>query len=165
MIKLASSGKAMRLRRRNACILLENKGFTFLNMMYSLSIVLIIVSSSAILIPYIYGISDRKNDLNLLEWEVFLQQTVIEMREGTNLSVEPQRISFTSKSGRIIEYEKYGYLIRRQVDGTGHIICLRNVKNIKFEPIAGGASLTVTSMTDNEYRSSLRSFHELKVMK
>ncbi|MDR0138386.1 competence type IV pilus minor pilin ComGF [Metabacillus idriensis] len=165
MIKLASNGKARKLRKRNACILFENKGFTFLNMLFSLSIVVIIVSSSAILIPYLYGISERENDLNLLEWEVFLQQTVIEMREGTNLTVEPQRISFTSKSGRVIEYEKYGFLIRRQVDGTGHIICLRNVKTVKFEPIAGGASLTVTSMTDNEYRFSLRNFHELMAMK
>ncbi|MCM3597186.1 ComGF family competence protein [Metabacillus idriensis] len=164
MIKLASNGKAIKLGKQNACILFENKGFTFLNMLFSLSIVVIIVSSSAILIPYFYRISERENDLNLLEWEVFLQQTVIEMREGTNLIVEPERISFTSKSGRIIEYEKYGFLIRRQVDGTGHIICLRNVKTIKFEPIAGGAALTVTSMTDNEYRCSIRNFHELKAM-
>lgn len=133
-------------------------------MLFSLSIVIIIVSSSAILIPYLYGISERENDLNLLEWEVFQQQILIEMREGTNLIVEPQRISFTSKSGRIIEYEKYGFLIRRQVDGTGHIIGLRNVKTIKFEPIAGGAALMVTSMTDKEYRCSFRNFHELRAM-
>lgn len=132
-------------------------------MIFSFSIFIIIVSSTVILIPNLYSISERKADINPLEWEVFLQQILLEMREGTNLKVEPKRISFTAKSGEIIEYEKYGQIIRRQVNGKGHIICLRNIKDIVFKPIYGGVSLNATSITGSEYHSKLRNFYEIKV--
>ncbi|QNG61238.1 hypothetical protein H4O14_07110 [Bacillus sp. PAMC26568] len=158
------NGKIMLIeKKKNASIILGNSGFTLLNMIFSFSIFMIIVSSTAILIPHLYSISERKTDISPLEWEIFLQQALLELSEGTNLQVEPQRISFTSKSGEIIEYEKYGQLVRRQVDGKGHIICLRNIKNIVFKPIYGGVSLTATSITDSEYHSKLRNFHEIKV--
>ena len=160
--KHALSGATKARSKRNASILSDHSGFTFLNMLFSFSIFAVISASSALLIPHLYRVSEDKRDINPLEWEIFQQQAAIEFREGTAFKVQDQMLSFTSKTGRSIEFEKYGTMIRRQVNNTGHIICLRHVKDMQFTQIEGGALLTVVSTSGKTYRCTFRGFLGLK---
>ena len=102
----------------------NNEGYTLLEMLIALSIYLFIatflVKAMPLLKHYLFSDHDRQ-----MEWEVFL-----------NLAGPPDGLTrlegYLLNDGRTIQYEQYGTMIRRRVNGEGHEPLLLNVKDVAF---------------------------------
>lgn len=108
----------------------NNEGYTLLEMLIALSIYLFIatflVKAMPLLKHYLFSDHDRQ-----MEWEVFLNQAKMEIRSSETLWIEKGKV-YLLNDGRTIQYEQYGTMIRRRVNGEGHEPLLLNVKDVAF---------------------------------
>ena len=134
---------------------LNNKGFTIVEMIIAFSAFLFIVSFIPLSFRLLYLDGFVEDRLQRMEWEVFIGQAKKEIRMGEGISVENNRLTFV-KNGQSIMYEKYGSNIRRRVDLKGHEIMLQNIKEVTFEPIANGVRISVQDQFDQSESQVIR---------
>jgi competence protein ComGF len=142
---------------------MDNKGFTLLEMLLSFSVFLIIASFIPLFFQLV-AIPSEKNKLNMLEWEVFLQQAKIEIREATELDVKNGILYLKNVSGQTISYEQYNHLLRRRIDGTGHEILLKNISTVSFQTVTNGYIIVVVDLGGNEYQARIKSLQPVQVI-
>ncbi|MFE8702493.1 competence type IV pilus minor pilin ComGF [Cytobacillus sp. FJAT-54145] len=111
--------------------MLNSKGFTMLEMLFSFSIFCLVSSFIPITFQLVLDHDSVHTRIQKMEWEVFVYQLSkeIQMSEHTNISNNKLELSI---GGETISYEKYGSNIRRLVDYRGHEIVLQNVKGSQF---------------------------------
>ena len=134
---------------------LNNKGFTIVEMIISFSAFLFIASFIPLSFRFLYQDGFVEERLQRMEWEVFIGQAKKEIRMGEGISIEYNRLTFV-KNGQSIMYEKYGSNIRRRVDLKGHEIMLQNIKAVTFEPIANGVRISVQDRFDQSESQVIR---------
>ena len=134
---------------------LNNRGFTIVEMIIAFSAFLFIVSLIPLSFRLLYQDGFVEGRLQRMEWEVFIGQAKKEIRMGEGISVENNRLNFV-KNGQSIMYEQYGTNIRRRVDLKGHEIMLQNIKTVTFEPIANGVRISVQDRFDQSESQVIR---------
>ena len=134
---------------------LNNRGFTIVEMIIAFSAFLFIVSLIPLSLRLLYQDGFVEGRLQRMEWEVFIGQAKKEIRMGEGISVENNRLTFV-KNGQSIMYEKYGSNIRRRVDLKGHEIMLQNIKAVTFEPIANGVRISIQDQFDQSESQIIR---------
>jgi competence protein ComGF len=142
-------------------ITMDNRGFTLLEMLLSFTIFIMIASFIPLFLQ-LAAFPSEKNKLNLLEWEVFLQQAKIEIREASELEVKDGVIYLKNLYGQNVSYEQYNHSLRRRVDGTGHEILLKNIKSVSFQIVTNGCIFVVTDLNENEFRAKIKSFQPIR---
>ncbi|WP_081779331.1 ComGF family competence protein [Oceanobacillus picturae] len=125
----------------------KSSGFTMIQSLLAISFL-------ALSLPFLASLL-KAADIPLHEQELSIQQFFTFLQDDVKNAT-----SFKLKdAGKILELnlvggstttlEKYGNLIRRRVNGTGHEVYLRNIASLRFEPAAYGFSIFVT-MEDGE---------------
>jgi competence protein ComGF len=142
-------------------ITMDNRGFTLLEMLLSFTIFIMIASFIPLFLQ-LAAFPSEKNKLNLLEWEVFLQQAKIEIREASELEVKDGVLYLKNLYGQNVSYEQYNHSLRRRVDGTGHEILLKNIKSVSFQIVTNGCIFVVTDLNENEFRAKIKSFQPIR---
>jgi competence protein ComGF len=142
-------------------ITMDNRGFTLLEMLLSFTIFIMIASFIPLFLQ-LAAFPSEKNKLNLLEWEVFLQQAKIEIREASELEVKDGVLYLKNLYGQNVSYEQYNHSLRRRVDGTGHEILLKNIKSVSFQIVTNGCIVVVTDLNENEFRAKIKSFQPIR---
>jgi competence protein ComGF len=142
----------------------NEKGFTLLEMLTSLSLVLIM----AFLFTPILNVLSNKHaseGLNKFEWEVFLQQADIEIKEMSELTIGSKGdiLYLKGRNGQIVSYEFYQDKIRRRVNGTGHEIILQRISNVQYDVANNGVKIMVEDINGETYMSRLSSIAEISV--
>ncbi len=137
---------------------LNSKGFTLLEMLFSFSVYCIIVSFFPLLVRLIIDDQPLEMRTQRMEWEVFISQMKKEVRLSNKVTVNSNQILLLEKNGKIIIYEKYGSNIRRRVDYKGHEVLLQNVNFFQFEKISNGVRVKVTDVYGREYLEEIQSF-------
>jgi competence protein ComGF len=122
--------------------LFNNKGFTFVEMIFAFSIFLIIASFIPISTNMLYQNGLVEERLQKMEWEVFIAQVKKEVRMSDDINVVDNKL-YLKSNGQTVIYQPYGSSIRRRVDLKGHEIMLQNVKTVKFEKIVQGVKISV----------------------
>lgn len=109
----------------------REQGFTFLEVLFCLSILLLLVT----LVPHIIPKQISKVDKKFLdfEWSIFLEQIQIEFREATSVTVINNKLLLQKNNGQMVKYEKSGNDIVRTVDNKGYEIMLQHITSISFE--------------------------------
>lgn len=133
---------------------LDNKGFTFIEMLASLFIFTLIsffIFHATTLIKYH---KYSQEILDQMEWEVFLNQTKREVRSSEKIRLTYNRILLYTDT-RLVLYEKYGSFLRRRVDGKGHEILLYNIRSFNFEPITDGVKIKIHHKNGRLYEEEL----------
>jgi competence protein ComGF len=130
----------------------NTKGFTLLEALLTLSIVLIIVSLFPMFIQVFQHDLQKKEGLHMFEWEIFLQQAQMELREARKVEVGANRLLFTGKEGEQITYEKKNGKLRRRVDGSGHETLLQHVDTVSFVAIERGIIIKVMDSSQQVYK-------------
>ncbi|MEH7224579.1 competence type IV pilus minor pilin ComGF [Bacillus sp. JJ1566] len=134
----------------------NEKGFTFVEMLVTFSILLVILS---FITPFL-GIVFRENDeqFNKLEWQILIQQMKMEIREASEISVSSSEyVSFNNPAGDIVSFEKYMDKIRRRVNKRGHEILLQNITDVTFELKTNGFLITVVTVDGKTYQALISS--------
>ncbi|WP_077703555.1 competence type IV pilus minor pilin ComGF [Virgibacillus dokdonensis] len=122
-------------------------GFTFVTT--SISIVVLVFS-----IPFVsyllrqVSVDHAMNDLSVGQFFIFMRNEVMQAEE---IKIYPHQLKLSMHNGDEATFEKYGNLIRRQVDGTGHEIYLRDIKDITFSPLSYGFHIIITTMKGEKY--------------
>jgi competence protein ComGF len=142
-------------------ITMDNRGFTLLEMLLSFTIFIMIASFIPLFLQ-LAAFPSEKNKLNLLEWEVFLQQAKIEIREASELEVKDGVLYLKNLYGQNVSYEQYNHSLRRRVDGTGHEILLKNIKSVSFQIVTNGCIFVVTDLNENEFRAKIKSLQPIR---
>ncbi|MBC1209412.1 ComGF family competence protein [Listeria booriae] len=105
----------------------NNQGFTLLESLFSLLIVIIIASFIPLIFQSYQSILKASDIDKNYEWQVFINQISKELNTSKQLAVSENSITFIS-SDKVITYEKYQNMLRRSVDNKGHEPLLTNIK-------------------------------------
>lgn len=132
-------------------ILKNEKAFSFLSVILTISILFIIIPFTGYLLK---GVSFTSNydELSIQQFFYFLRDEVI---ESTDIKIEPTRIILNKTDGSVVTIEKYQNLIRRKVDSKGHEIFLRDVQAVNFKSTAYGFHATITSAKGDQFEKTI----------
>lgn len=140
-------------KRSHACLdfLHNQRGFTLLSMLLTLAILFITV-------PFLEYVTKTLNnpsnytDLSFYQFFHFLRDDIL---RSNDFIIENQSLSLDATDGTTVSYQKYETIIRRQVDGTGHEVFLRNIRDLSFKKISYGVKVTITTMNGAVYEKNL----------
>lgn len=141
----------------------NNRGFTLVDMLLAFSVFLMIASFIPLSLSMVYRNGIVDDELQRLEWEVFISQVKKEIRMSEGVDVSNNRV-ILQKDGSQISYEKYGSNVRRRVDEKGHEILLQNIETVSFEKINQGLRISVMDAYNQNHSSVIRTlFNEESV--
>lgn len=146
--------KVYGIARRKSVRYFSNKGFTMLEMLFSFSVFLLIVSLMTVSLNFIFQDWKMEARTQRLEWHVFINQLKKEIRLADAVNITPGSIVLTI-DGKSVLYEKYGSNMRRRVDIKGHEIVLQKLDAIAFTSVSGGVEINVSDNYDQEHSASL----------
>ncbi|MDX8364255.1 competence type IV pilus minor pilin ComGF [Cytobacillus sp. IB215665] len=139
------------------------KGFTLIEVLLSLSIFLLIVAFLPTMIAIVFPNYDNNDQINNQEWELFLQQARIELREAIAINVNSNTLYLTTSHQKTISYEQYKTILRRRVDGTGHEVLIQNISSVIFRPVTEGIIIQVIDLSGELYEERISSMVTLEV--
>ncbi|MCK1991485.1 ComGF family competence protein [Peribacillus muralis] len=136
-------------------ILRQNDGFTMIEMLFSLLILMTISLFVVQLFSIIQTQVGTIDKLHPKEWEVFTMQMHQEVRSSKSQDILGNRLYLLS-SDQLTSIEQYEDKVRRRVDGKGHEVMLQNISKFHVEQ---DGSVIVLVITDKAGTTFSRSFH------
>ncbi|MCM3002457.1 competence type IV pilus minor pilin ComGF [Priestia koreensis] len=136
----------------------NQKGFTLLEMLISLSLFSFLIAFQPLLMNLIKQFHQADETIELQEWEIFIQQLTFDLREATEFRIQEQKLLLITKDNLAVTYERYGNKARRQVDGRGHEIVLQGIKTIVFSRSTAGITVATIALDDRHFKQRISSF-------
>lgn len=130
----------------------SNKGFTFVSMLFAL---MVISMTLPLLTAFLKSISfSASYDLTSVQhFFYFLRNDLL---KAVSFFVNNNnQLYFELNTGEIVIIEQYGSLIRKQVDGKGHEVYLRDVKNFSLKDLSYGIKVTVETIQGDAYEKTI----------
>lgn len=122
------------------------RGFTFIEAMIMLMVVSITMPFLLYFIQYIKV--ESYDDINVLQLYSFIRDHAI---KSETVYVQDNTLYFQLPTGETASIEHYNDLVRRQVEGQGHEIYARNIKEFTLQPYDYGIKVIVTTNEGNTY--------------
>lgn len=128
----------------------NDQGFVFITMLFTITIFFMTM-------PLVSSVLKAANDtshydeISVLQFFYFLRDDMI---KATDYAVTPSMVKL-SIGDTVVTFEKYGTLIRRQVDGQGHEIYLRKVKEFSLIPLPYGFHAVIKSLNGETYEKTI----------
>ncbi len=129
----------------------SEQGFTFVSLLIALSILALILPLTGHLLQAA-SFPDQKEELTIRQFFLFLRNDMINARD---YEIDSQEIKLVLDSDEIATIEKYGLHIRRQVDGKGHEIYLRDIRDVHFSKLPYGMRVSITSSEGEQYEKTI----------
>ncbi|GIN85496.1 hypothetical protein J6TS2_18820 [Heyndrickxia sporothermodurans] len=130
---------------RNNNVLSRNfnqKGFTILESIFSILILLLIITFFPLFIKAYEQTQHSLSTEEDFEWNLFLIQLRKEIRTSDAWKINGNRLFLYFDNIEVL-YEQYGNSIRRRVDSKGHEVVLQKVKSILLSNENNGFSLNI----------------------
>ena len=108
-------------------MLRKNDGFTMIEMLVSL-VILMMISIMALQFFTDVHKNTTKNQFQIKEWDMFSMQLQSEIRNSTEQMVVDNKL-FLLISEKVATIEYYQNMIRQRLDGSGHEVMLQNIVN------------------------------------
>lgn len=141
----------------------SQKGFTLIEMLISFMVFLLIVFSLPLFLKILNEWTTPKSHVNPLEWQVFIQQSKIEIREASEIYIDDETLKLTKYNGEIVSYEMYDDKLRRRVNSRGHEILLQNVKSVTYKPEHNGVTIICYGEDNQQYSARISSLINIVV--
>ena len=125
----------------------NERGFTFSEMLLTLMIISITMPIIVYLFQLIQVDTDE-TDLAMMQFFIYLRDDVL---RAESVSVTESEMYFQLSTGETVKIERYNDLIRRQVDGKGHEIYARDVKEFHLERLSYGTKVFITTIEGKTY--------------
>ncbi|KMY50785.1 competence type IV pilus minor pilin ComGF [Peribacillus loiseleuriae] len=136
---------------------LNNRGFTLIEMLLSLSIFILIAGMIVQLYVVVGKELHQDKSLNQMEWEIFLQQVKEELWLSSSQTILNDNI-YMVVGEDIVSIEKYNQILRRRVNRTGHQIMLQNVSSFHCRLEGYKIVISVKDLAGNTFTRVLRPF-------
>lgn len=136
----------------------KEDGYTLLEMLISFSLFLMMMSFVPIMIKMTKEHQETSVSLSTLEWDLFVQQLTSEIRAGHQVECSHQQLTFINDYHQTITYEKYGNMIRRRVNGTGHEVVLQNISSVQFIKVPQGVLIQIKDLEKRLYAERVSLF-------
>ncbi|MGE8078102.1 competence type IV pilus minor pilin ComGF [Peribacillus loiseleuriae] len=136
---------------------LNNRGFTLIEMLLSLSIFILIAGMIVQLYVAVGKELHQDKRLNQMEWEIFLQQIKEELWLSSSQTILNDSI-YMVVGEDIVSIEKYNQILRRRVNRTGHQIMLQNVSSFHCRLEGYKIVISVKDLAGNTFTRVLRPF-------
>lgn len=133
-----------------------------MNMLFSLAIFLIIISSMLTLLSFLKNTSEQPNDLRPFEWELFSEQVSYEIKQSSQFQVTSEGLMYTNPQNQRVTVSRYNDLIRRQIGGKGHEVLLQQVKSFNAVVEESGVTLSIVSAAGKQYELKTYLYQEFK---
>jgi competence protein ComGF len=136
-------------------MLRKNDGFTIIEMLFSLMILMTTSFFILQLFSIIHTQLESKDKLHPKEWEIFTMQMQQEVRGAKSQDVIENKLYLLS-GDQLSFIEQYEDKLRRRVNGKGHEVILQNISKFKVEKDGNVIVLNITDKTGN---TVIRRFH------
>ncbi|MEW5551857.1 competence type IV pilus minor pilin ComGF [Peribacillus frigoritolerans] len=136
-------------------MLRKNDGFTMIELLFSL---LILMTTSLFVLQLFSIIHTQMRSVDKLhpkEWEVFTMQMKQEVRSSKAQDVMGNKLYLLSGE-QLSSLEQYEDKVRRRVDGRGHEVILQNISEFRVNK---DGSVIVINITDKAGTTFSRRFH------
>ena len=136
-------------------MLRKNDGFTMIEMLFSL---MILMTTSLFVLQLFSIINTQMGSVDKLhpkEWEVFTMQMKQEVRSSKVQDVMGNKL-FLLSGEQLSSFEQYEDKVRRRVNGMGHEVILQNISKFRVEK---DGSVIVINITDKAGTTFSRRFH------
>lgn len=129
---------------------MNERGFTLIS---SLLRLLIIVLTLPVLVFVFskFKVDPIEDTLSLQQFFYILQN---EMYLAHDVTYTNNQL-LLSKNNKVVSFERYGGLIRRRVNNTGHEVYHRNVNNFEVNGVTNGIIVTITTTSGDVYERIL----------
>jgi|SRR5690625_3503293 len=134
----------------------NERGMTFISMFLTLVIIAITLPFLIYFLQNIHT-STYKEDMSVQQFFIFVRNDAISAK---HVYSKQNRLLFDLKSGEQAKIEYYPKLIRRQVDGKGHEIYLRDIESFSIQPLSYGSKLVVTTLKGETYEKTIAHYNE-----
>jgi len=130
----------------------NEQGFTFISMILMISLLAMMIPLLGYTLKAV-DISTNKQEIEVQQFFHFLRDDLIKAQE---IQVTPSRLYLEQleAEGRVV-IKQYEDLVHRQVNGRGHEIYLRDIKNVAFSPVSYGVHVTVTTLEGETYEKTV----------
>ncbi|WP_458354885.1 competence type IV pilus minor pilin ComGF [Peribacillus frigoritolerans] len=136
-------------------MLRKNDGFTMIELLFSL----LILMTTSLFVLQLFSIIHTQirpvDKLHPKEWEVFTMQMKQEVRSSKAQDVMGNKLYLLSGE-QLSSLEQYEDKVRRRVDGMGHEIILQNISEFRVNK---DGSVIVINITDKAGTTFSRRFH------
>lgn len=136
-------------------MLRKSEGFTMIEMLFSLMILLTLSLFILQFFSIIQSQIGTKNRIHPKEWEIFTLQMQQEVRSSKSQDVVGNKLYLLSGEDLSL-IEQYNDKLRRRVNGEGHEVILQNISNVKVEK---DGNVIVLNITDKAGKTFIRRFH------
>ncbi|KQU19279.1 hypothetical protein ASG65_24435 [Bacillus sp. Leaf13] len=136
-------------------MLRKNDGFTIIEMLFSLMILMTTSIFILQLFSIIHTQLESKEKLHPKEWEIFTMQMRQEVRGAKSQDVIENKLYLLS-GDQLSFIEQYEDKLRRRVNGKGHEVILQNISKFKVEK---DGNVIVLNITDKAGNTVIRRFH------
>ncbi|WP_258831427.1 competence type IV pilus minor pilin ComGF [Peribacillus frigoritolerans] len=136
-------------------MLRQNDGFTMIELLFSL---LILMTTSLFVLQLFSIIHTQMRSVDKLhpkEWEVFTMQMKQEVRSSKAQDVMGNKLYLLSGE-QLSSLEQYEDKVRRRVNGMGHEVILQNISEFRVNK---DGSVIVINITDKAGTTFSRRFH------
>src|SRR5690625_2999072 len=135
----------------------NNKGFTFISVMFTLFIILITLPFVGYLLKNSSN-TEQFEDISVQQFFIFIRNEIIYAKDTY---VEDNKLVLKTKDEEIAKMEQYKNTIRRQMKGR-HEIYLRDVHEFILEPMTYGVKVTVTTESGGTYEKRFAFYKKCK---
>lgn len=125
----------------------DNNAFTFVSLLFSLSILLIILP----LLPLLLHSLNPPNHYKELSVRQFFHFISDEIYTSKDLVIQGNKLSFTKQNDEVVTIEFYNQLVRRQVTGKGSEILIREIEQWNIQTLSYGFIITITTTEGDVY--------------
>ncbi|WP_089738577.1 competence type IV pilus minor pilin ComGF [Gracilibacillus ureilyticus] len=117
----------------------KDAGFTLISLIVTMAIIMTVLLFSAQLL-HTALLQDRSSDFKTLQFFHFLEE---ELFMASQYYIDNNKLVFITDSDEKVTYSQYNDVIRRQVNGRGHEIILRNVEKVLMNRLEGEKLLLI----------------------
>lgn len=129
----------------------DESGFSFISVFVSLTILVVTLPFMSYVLQSIH-VSSYYEDMSVQQFFHFLQDEVF---MASDYDVKSSRLELIDDD-ETITFELFGTNIRRQVNGAGQDIYLRDVKNLMVTKTLYGCQVVIITLTGGEYEKNIR---------
>ncbi|GGA68325.1 ComGF family competence protein [Ornithinibacillus halotolerans] len=129
----------------------NERAFTFYTVLLMITLAIICI--------HIYGAivktfprEHHYDEISIQQLFHFIQHNVNQVNE---LSIKNNKVSMTTLTGDLVSIEKYGNVIRRQVNNQGHEILLRNIRDFQCQLLPHGFKIIISSSKGDTYEKEI----------
>lgn len=122
-------------------------GITYLSILFALSILMMLLP----FFPFIYQSIEPKNYQEEISIDQFFRFIQDETELAVRTTVTPNLLTFYYPDGTKVQISPYQHLIRRQLNGQGYEVLLRNIKTVIFEEVSYGLEIKIQTLSGEYY--------------